>query len=133
MKGTSMATKNTPVTVLEEWKTILGERVEVDDDSAWRDLWFVTAEDGARYVLKRLGPWRNLPVADEARILRHVAIQGVTVRPSVMVVCHPGEDEPSLTVRIGCGRRLSCLTMRPGGSSGSHAPGWLHHFPVRLF
>ena len=74
-----MPTKSTPLTVLEDWKTILGDKVEIDDESAWRDLWPVTAEDRARYFLKRLGPWRNLPLADEARILTHLARQGVRV------------------------------------------------------
>ena len=96
-----MATKNTPATVLEEWKTILGEHVEVDDDFAWRDVWFVTAEDGARYVLKRLCPWRNLPVADEARILRHVARQGVPVAeflPTDRATLYAGAVEDSFVL-----------------------------------
>ena len=62
-----MSTKPAPVTMLGEWKTILGDRVEIDEATAWRDLWAITAEDGARYFLKCLGPWRNLPLADEAR------------------------------------------------------------------
>jgi Ser/Thr protein kinase RdoA (MazF antagonist) len=74
-----MSTKTTPLTVLDDWKTVLGDKVELGDASAGRDLWPVTAEDGARYFLKRLGPWRNLPLADEARILRHLARQGVPV------------------------------------------------------
>ncbi len=74
-----MPSKNTPLPVLEAWKTILGDKVEINDESAWRDLWPITAEDGAHYFLKRLGPWRNLPLADEARILRHLAMQGVSV------------------------------------------------------
>lgn len=74
-----MSTKNTLLTVLEDWKTVLGEKVELGDKFAGRDLWPVTAEDGARYFLKRLGPWRNLPLADEARILRHLARRGVRV------------------------------------------------------
>jgi len=93
-----MPTKNTPLTVLEDWKTVLGEKVEFDDVSAWRDLWPVTAEDGARYFLKRLGPWRNLPVADEARILTHLARQGVRVAeflPTDRATLYAGEVEDS--------------------------------------
>lgn len=93
-----MSTKNTPLTVLEDWKTILGDKVELNDEFAWRELWPVTAEDGARYFLKRLRPWRNLPVADEARILRHVAMQGVQVAeflPTDRATLYAGEVEDS--------------------------------------
>ena len=96
-----MSTKTAPVTVLEDWKTILGDTVEIDDESAWRDLWPVTAEDGARYFLKRLGPWRNLPVADEARILRHLAMQGVPVAevlPTDHAVLYVGAVEDSFVL-----------------------------------
>lgn len=48
-----MSTKAMPLTVLDDWKTILGDEVEIDDESAWRHLWPVTAEDGAQYFLKR--------------------------------------------------------------------------------
>jgi len=93
-----MSTKNTPLIVLEDWKTILGAKVEFGDRSAGRDLWPVTAEDGARYFLKRLGPWRNLPLADEARILRHVARRGVPVAeflPTDHATLYAGEVEDS--------------------------------------
>jgi len=74
-----MPTKSIPRIALGEWKTILGERVGFGEEVTGRDLWPVTAEDGARYFLKRLSPWRNLPLADEARILRYLAGQGVGV------------------------------------------------------
>lgn len=74
-----MPTKTSPRSVLEQWISILGDRIELDAGAAWRDLWPVIAEDGARYMLKRLGPWRNLPVADEARIVAHLARQGIRV------------------------------------------------------
>ncbi len=93
-----MPTKNTPLTVLEDWKTVLDEKIELGDTSAGRDLWPVTAEDGARYFLKRLGPWRNLPVADEARILSHLARQGVRVAeclPTDRATLYAGEVEDS--------------------------------------
>lgn len=69
----------TPQEALLDWKTLAGERAELGDGYPGRDLWPVMAEDGARYFLKRLGPWRNLPLADEARILRHLARQGIPV------------------------------------------------------
>lgn len=74
-----MLSKNPPRTVLDDWKTILGEPVELGERAVGRDVWPVTAADGAQYLLKRLSPWRNLPLADESRILRHVAVQGVPV------------------------------------------------------
>ena len=74
-----MPTESTPHIALGDWKTILGEQVELGEEVTGRDLWSVTAEDGARYFLKRLSPWRNLPLADEARILRYLAGQGVGV------------------------------------------------------
>lgn len=74
-----MPTESTPRIALGDWKTILGEQVVLGEEVTGRDLWPVTAEDGARYFLKRLSPWRNLPLADEARILRHLAGQGVGV------------------------------------------------------
>lgn len=79
LKGSTMTTTNTLITVLEAWKTVLGQTVEAGDILTGRDLWPVTAEDGARYVLKRISPWRNLPLADEARVLRHLASHGFRV------------------------------------------------------
>ena len=96
-----MPTENMPLTMLEDWKTVLGEKVGIDDESAWRDLWPVTAEDGARYFLKRLGPWRNLPLADEARILTHLARQGVPVAeflPTERATLYAGAVEDSFVL-----------------------------------
>ena len=96
-----MSTKNTTLTMLEDWTTILGDKVEFDYESSWRDLWSVTAEDGARYFLKRLGPWRNLPLADEARILRHMARQGVRVAeflPTDRAMLYAGKVEDSFVL-----------------------------------
>ncbi len=93
-----MPTTNTPLTMLEDWKAVLGEKVELGDKSVGRDLWPVTAEDGARYFLKRLGPWRNLPVVDEARILWHLARQGVRVAeflPTDRATLYAGKVEDS--------------------------------------
>lgn len=87
--------------VLNDWKTILGEDVRVETDTAWRDLWPVRAEDGAQYFLKRLGPWRNLPLADEARVLRHLAAQGVPVAeflPTDHARLYAGEVEDSFVL-----------------------------------
>ncbi len=96
-----MSTTHTPLTVLEEWKTVLGEKVELSAPYTGRELWPVTAEDGSRYFLKRLGPWRNLPVADEARILIHLARQGVRVAeflPTDRATLYAGPVEDSFVL-----------------------------------
>lgn len=64
---------------LQEWTTILGAQPTVGEELTGRELWPVTAEDGSRYFLKRLGPWRNLPVADEARVLGWLSRHGIEV------------------------------------------------------
>lgn len=65
-------------TVLVAWRTLLGDHPKAEPDPE-RGLWSVIATDSRRYVLKRLSPWRNLPIADEARVLRHLATNGVPV------------------------------------------------------
>lgn len=68
-----------PSSILRAWSTLLGDRPEIGSALPGRELWPLTAEDGRRYVLKRLGPWRNLPVADQARALAHLTRHGVRV------------------------------------------------------
>ena len=64
---------------LAEWQTIVGENptLEIGDDV--RELWSVESVHGDRYYLKRLGPWRNLPVLSEYRMLIHLLEEGVRV------------------------------------------------------
>lgn len=84
--------------VLADWRTILGNGVELGEGQVGRDLWPVTAEDGAQYFLKRLGPWRNLPLADEARVLRYLSAQGIGVAeflPTDAATLYAGEIEES--------------------------------------
>ena len=64
---------------LRAWSTLLGDHPDISSPLPGRELWPVTAEDGRRYVLKRLGTWRNLPVADQARVLAHLSRAGVRV------------------------------------------------------
>ncbi|MGP5086892.1 phosphotransferase enzyme family protein [Brachybacterium tyrofermentans] len=64
---------------LQQWRTVLGDSPHLGAEQPGRELWPVTAEDGRRYFLKRLGPWRNLPVADQARVLSHLAKSGISV------------------------------------------------------
>ncbi len=73
-----MESKEELAAVLAEWRTLLGDRPEAVKVPG-RGLWPVTAADDRRYVLKRLSPWRNLPIADEARVLRFLAESGVPV------------------------------------------------------
>lgn len=65
--------------VIGEWRTVVGSNPVLGEELTGRELWRVTATDGRRYFLKRLGPWRNLPPADEARVLRWLSVNGVDV------------------------------------------------------
>lgn len=47
---------------LAEWQTLLGENPTLKIGDNVRELWPVESVHGKRYFLKRLGPWRNLPV-----------------------------------------------------------------------
>jgi Ser/Thr protein kinase RdoA (MazF antagonist) len=64
---------------LAEWQTILGENPTLEFGDNVRELWQVESEHGERYFLKRLGPWRNLPVLSEYRMIIHVLEEGVRV------------------------------------------------------
>jgi Ser/Thr protein kinase RdoA (MazF antagonist) len=64
---------------LAEWQTILGENPTLEFGDNVRELWPVESEHGERYFLKRLGPWRNLPVLSEYRMIIHVLEEGVRV------------------------------------------------------
>ncbi|MBO0811384.1 MAG: phosphotransferase [Microlunatus sp.] len=64
-------------TVLGDWTTLLGASPTLGAEDTGRELWPITAEDGTDYFLKRLSPWRNLPVADEARVLRWLSQQRI--------------------------------------------------------
>lgn len=74
-----MFTPNQLKPILTSWATLLGADPTLGAEDTGRELWPVIADDGADYFLKRLGPWRNLPVADEARILRWLAQQRIHV------------------------------------------------------
>ncbi|HEV2529442.1 MAG TPA: phosphotransferase [Thermomicrobiales bacterium] len=116
--------------ILADWKTILGDAPTRGEPSAGRELWPVTAEDGARYFLKRLGPWRNLPLADEARILRHLASHGVPVAefiPNDHAMLYAGaiEDCFVLVPRL-VSDRFDALQVVPVGEQIGEAIGQLH-------
>jgi Ser/Thr protein kinase RdoA (MazF antagonist) len=79
MKELITLTTEDATTALRSWATIIGEPATLGVDDAGRELWPVTAEDGRAYFLKRVSPWRNLPLADEARVLRWLAGHGIDV------------------------------------------------------
>jgi Ser/Thr protein kinase RdoA (MazF antagonist) len=64
---------------LSEWQTLLGENPMLEIGDTVRELWPVESVHGERYFLKRLGPWRNLPVLSEYRMLIHLLEEGVRV------------------------------------------------------
>lgn len=74
-----MFTTDRLTSILQAWNTLLGDHVSIGSEDIGRELWPVIAGDGSQYFLKRLGPWRNLPVADEARVVRWLSRQGIDV------------------------------------------------------
>ena len=64
---------------LSEWQTLLGENPTLEFGDNVRELWRVDSVHGERYFLKRLGPWRNLSVLSEYRMLIHLLEEGVRV------------------------------------------------------
>jgi len=64
---------------LADWQTLVGENPTLDVVDDLRELWQVQSVYGERYYLKRLGPWRNLPVLSEYRMLVHLLEEGVRV------------------------------------------------------
>ncbi|MCO5225072.1 MAG: phosphotransferase [Thermomicrobiales bacterium] len=82
--------------IATNWSTILGDQPQISEAVQHRELWQVTADDGRMYYLKRLGPWRDYPLADEARLLRHLARSGVPVAefiPTESAMLYAGEIE----------------------------------------
>lgn len=71
-------------TVLRSWSTILGEDPILGVERPGRELWPVTATDGRQYFVKKLDPWRNLPIADEVRVLNYLRQHGVSVPEFVL-------------------------------------------------
>lgn len=89
--------------VLAEWTDRVGVRPRVMDPLPGRELWPIIATDGTGHHLKRLGPWRNLPVLDEARVLTHLAAHGVVVAPF----------EPTDTGRVFAGLPEDSFVLMP--------------------
>lgn len=88
-------------TVLRAWSTVLGNGQRAVSQYPERELWLVRANDEREYYLKRLGPWRNLPLADEARVLRFLADDGVNVAefiPTDHARLYAGEIEDSFVL-----------------------------------
>lgn len=88
--------------IIRAWGSLLGENPEVVADPSGRELWFVQGEDSLKYILKRLGPWPNLPLADEVRVLQHLAYQGILVSqfvPTDAATIFAGEVEESFVLQ----------------------------------
>lgn len=96
-----MSWQHTPQEVLAEWTGILGNNARIAEHFPGRDLWLVEAEDGAKYYFKRYGPWRNLPLADEARVLRFLSCQGFHVAeflPTERAMLYAGKEDESFVL-----------------------------------
>ncbi|MFM7188277.1 MAG: phosphotransferase enzyme family protein [Armatimonadota bacterium] len=78
-------------TWLAKWQSLIGEEPIVEAGDGVRELWPVQSINGDRYFLKRLGPWRNLPVVSEYRMLVHLLDEGVRV-PTFLIT-----DDGSIT------------------------------------
>lgn len=70
---------HTPEELLTNWMSMLGRSASIVRHFPGRDLWLIQATDGTNYYLKKYGPWRNLPLADEALVLRYLNRQDVHV------------------------------------------------------
>jgi Ser/Thr protein kinase RdoA (MazF antagonist) len=87
--------------ILREWESVLGSTPAVCLHSSGRELWLVRSNANKIYYLKRLGPWRNLPLEDEARILDHLRKRGVPVAEFVKTdqqILHAGAVEDSFVL-----------------------------------
>lgn len=94
----TMARETTPRGALTSWTRVLGDAAMLGAQADGRDLWPVIASDGAHYVLKRLGPWRNLPLVEEARMVVYLAGRGIAVAefvPTDRGEIHAGTIEES--------------------------------------
>lgn len=74
-----MEQEHAPEAVLIAWNRILGESAGIVEHFPGRDLWLIQATDGKNYYLKKYGPWRNLPLSDEALVLKYLNRQDVEV------------------------------------------------------
>ena len=97
---------------LAEWQTLLGQNPMVEDGDTVRELWSVVSAYGQRYFLKRLGPWRNLPVLSEYRMLIHLLEEGVLVPAFLLtddglITAGPTEDSFVLMRAFEHGHRLA--------------------------
>ncbi len=106
--------------IATNWSTILGSHPQISESVQHRELWLVTADDGRMYYLKRLGPWRDYPLADEARVLRHLARSGVPVAeliPTESAILYAGEIEDCFILIP----KLPNVTLSPLEMLGSEA------------
>jgi Ser/Thr protein kinase RdoA (MazF antagonist) len=87
--------------ILREWESVLGSTPAFYLHSSGRELWLVRSRTNEFYYLKRLGPWRNLPLEDEALILNHLGKHGVPVAEFMKTdqkLLHAGAVEDSFVL-----------------------------------
>lgn len=100
-----METSHQLTAVLNAWTSILGTSPYLGIEDPGRELWPIVAEDGTHYFLKRLSPWRNLPVADEARVLRwlsqhHIDVAEFMITEHAAVTAEQSHDAYILIPRL---------------------------------
>ena len=115
---------------LAEWLTLLGENPMLEIGDNVRELWPVESVHGERYFLKRLGPWRNLPVLSEYRMIIHLLEEGVCVPAFLLtddgaVTAGPTEDSFVLMRAFEHEHRLAADIPRFESEVGS-ATAYLH-------
>lgn len=74
-----MEQEHAPEDVLFAWNRVLGTSPRIVERFPGRDLWLIRATDSGNFYLKKYGPWRNLPLVDEARLLRYLSGCGIRV------------------------------------------------------
>lgn len=115
---------------LSEWQTLLGENPMLEIGDNVRELWPVESVHGERYFLKRLGPWRNLPVLSEYRMIIHLLEEGVRVPAFLLtddgaITAGPTEDSFVLMRAFEHEHRLAADIPRFESEVGS-ATAYLH-------
>ena len=109
--------------ILRQWKTLLGTEASIGGEDPGRELWPVVATDGRQYFLKQLSPWRNLPLADEARVLGWLSRRGIVVAEFLItdgasVFGVDGEESFILMPRLDLDDLDSAETLEAEGVAG---------------
>lgn len=109
------------------WASVLGTPRVWELARGHAQVWAVRAADGRRYVVKTVGPWRpGPPVADEYRVLVHLAAAGIPVAVPVVsddgriAVAHQDAEYALLPWLDGdpAGREVGAACVRVGAAIG---------------